>query len=458
MACRLAPTRSPIHPANLVAQNFPERDFPRRLSRSPSRARTRARSTKPEGRQIGVASPWGRGLRGSAAWSSRSSTSLCGLCSVRLFAQGVPAPRARTAAARAHPPVPKPKRRSPRARLLGSTSAASTSCRCRGRRHLRQPARSTELLEQLATASHVSGRGRTGHIIGSTRFRAVTSPPGGRLGRRPLDVDSDRELSERLVTGRRARSGPARLDRGRSPARCCTRETSGKEKPRARAARDELKRLPRERHCHARAERDRGHPRNPEVGLTDDVMAEMNPMIRRAICEALEILDNPDTYQAALAFTAMLIPEYWEAPSTLPPLGNLSLAGKEPPRVVRALDPRQVTVRVTVPTRGRSYFTCPNCGTQIKSARNRGNRLLTAETTCNERESTLKQDATSCRSRRQVRTPIRTRVCRRTGQLNRDRANARTRNCRVRRHVVSRLRTRLPTVSLSGIGRIHPRP
>jgi predicted RNA-binding Zn-ribbon protein involved in translation (DUF1610 family) len=105
---------------------------------------------------------------------------------------------------------------------------------------------------------------------------------------------------------------------------------------------------------------------NPEVGLTDDVMAEMNPLIRRAIWEALEILDDPDTHRTALAFTAMAIPEYWETASTLPPLGNLSLAGKEPPRFVQAYAPRQVSVRVTVPTRGRSYFTCPNCGDQIK--------------------------------------------------------------------------------------------
>ena len=105
---------------------------------------------------------------------------------------------------------------------------------------------------------------------------------------------------------------------------------------------------------------------NPDIGLTDDVMAEMNPLIRRAIWEALEIIDNPELHQAALAWTAMMIPDYWEPPSMLPSLGNLDLAGEKPPRIVRPFASGTATVRVTVPSRGRSYFDCPNCGARIR--------------------------------------------------------------------------------------------
>ena len=106
---------------------------------------------------------------------------------------------------------------------------------------------------------------------------------------------------------------------------------------------------------------------DPDVGLTDDVMAQLNPLIRRAIWEALEILDNPMLHQAALAYTAMMVPDYREPPSTLPPLGNLSLAGKKP-RIAQPLGSGALTVRVTVPAQGQSYFACPNCGTKIRFA------------------------------------------------------------------------------------------
>lgn len=59
-----------------------------------------------------------------------------------------------------------------------------------------------------------------------------------------------------------------------------------------------------------------------------------------------------------------MIPEYWEPPSSLPPLGNLDLAGKR--LRFEAHDVNMHTVEVTVPARGQSYFTCPNCATRIK--------------------------------------------------------------------------------------------
>ena len=102
-----------------------------------------------------------------------------------------------------------------------------------------------------------------------------------------------------------------------------------------------------------------------DVGLTDDVMAQMNPLIRRAIWEALEIIDNPELHQAALAWTTMMIPDYWEPPSTLTSLGNLDLAGRTL-RVDQPSVPQTTVVQVTVPVQGRSYFTCPNCGTVIR--------------------------------------------------------------------------------------------
>ena len=105
---------------------------------------------------------------------------------------------------------------------------------------------------------------------------------------------------------------------------------------------------------------------DPELGLTDDVMSEMNRLVRRAIWEALEILDDPQRHQAALAWTTQLIPEYWEPPSTLPSLGNLELAGKAVP--IESSGLTQVSVEVTVPASGRSYFSCPNCGTLIRFA------------------------------------------------------------------------------------------
>ena len=104
---------------------------------------------------------------------------------------------------------------------------------------------------------------------------------------------------------------------------------------------------------------------DPDVGLTDDVMARMNPLVRRAIWEALEIIDNAELHQAALAWTTMIIPDYWESPSTLTPLGNLDLAGKAP-RFLQPSAPQTTVVQVTVPARGRSYFTCPNCGTVVR--------------------------------------------------------------------------------------------
>lgn len=104
---------------------------------------------------------------------------------------------------------------------------------------------------------------------------------------------------------------------------------------------------------------------NPDIALTDDVMAEMNRLTRRAIWEALEMLDNSQLHEAALAWTVRMVPEYWEPPSSLPPLGNLELAGKPLPTIAQPSDASDVTVQVTVPVRGPSYFTCPNCGRRI---------------------------------------------------------------------------------------------
>ena len=54
-------------------------------------------------------------------------------------------------------------------------------------------------------------------------------------------------------------------------------------------------------------------------GLTDDVMAELNKLTRRAIWEVLECLDSDGAAeQQLLAFNAQSIPDYWEPPSTLP--------------------------------------------------------------------------------------------------------------------------------------------
>jgi hypothetical protein len=52
------------------------------------------------------------------------------------------------------------------------------------------------------------------------------------------------------------------------------------------------------------------------LGLTDDVMARLNPVIRRAIWEALELLEPSDDErkQFALQFGLRSIPDYWEAP------------------------------------------------------------------------------------------------------------------------------------------------
>jgi hypothetical protein len=60
-----------------------------------------------------------------------------------------------------------------------------------------------------------------------------------------------------------------------------------------------------------------------EPGLTDAVMAKLNPLVRRAIWEALEMLDKPEMHMAALMWTEAMIPDYWEQPSTLPPTEQL---------------------------------------------------------------------------------------------------------------------------------------
>ena len=58
---------------------------------------------------------------------------------------------------------------------------------------------------------------------------------------------------------------------------------------------------------------------DPELGLTDEVMAKLNPVIRRAIWEVLVSLDSDDPKrQALLGFTQMSVPDYWEPPSDLP--------------------------------------------------------------------------------------------------------------------------------------------
>ena len=54
----------------------------------------------------------------------------------------------------------------------------------------------------------------------------------------------------------------------------------------------------------------------------------------------------------------MMVPDYWEPPSTLPPLGNLSLAGKKP-RVAQRLGAGAVTVRVTVPAQRAELLRLP---------------------------------------------------------------------------------------------------
>jgi hypothetical protein len=66
---------------------------------------------------------------------------------------------------------------------------------------------------------------------------------------------------------------------------------------------------------------------DPALGLTDDVMARLNPVIRRAAWEALELMEtdklDDKRRRWALGWTLRGIPDYWEAPSTLPPVGCL---------------------------------------------------------------------------------------------------------------------------------------
>jgi hypothetical protein len=59
---------------------------------------------------------------------------------------------------------------------------------------------------------------------------------------------------------------------------------------------------------------------DPATGLTDDVMAQVNKLTRRAIWEVLESASTPDSppHAQLLAFTKQMIPSYWEPPSTLP--------------------------------------------------------------------------------------------------------------------------------------------
>ena len=63
----------------------------------------------------------------------------------------------------------------------------------------------------------------------------------------------------------------------------------------------------------------------------------------------------------------MMIPDYWEPPSTLTPLGNLDLARKGAARRPPAVGSRRPpSFRSRCLARGRSYFTCPNCGTVVR--------------------------------------------------------------------------------------------
>jgi hypothetical protein len=63
------------------------------------------------------------------------------------------------------------------------------------------------------------------------------------------------------------------------------------------------------------------------LGLTDDAMAKLNPVIRRAVWEALELMetgeDDDERRRWALGWMLGMIPDYWEAASTLPSVGCL---------------------------------------------------------------------------------------------------------------------------------------